>query len=152
MLHASLCLQVLKMIYVCWRKRLIVWAPLWAMCYRSQEIGIHVSQETCTSYSCTPFIAHMLLMFTHMTLYMLMFTLVHIMDIRATLHNFVMIRYIIQNLQTILFGLESANPHGPNRVWVPKFTHILFDVGVGSRLTWGCWCFDGAFRDKWWHF
>ena len=29
---------------------------------------------------------------------------------------------------------KGANPHGPNRVWVPKFAPILFDVGVGSRL------------------
>ena len=30
---------------------------------------------------------------------------------------------------------KGANPHGPNRVWVSKFTPILFDVGVGSHLT-----------------
>ena len=30
---------------------------------------------------------------------------------------------------------KGANPHGPNRVWVPKSTPILFDVGVGSHLT-----------------
>ena len=30
---------------------------------------------------------------------------------------------------------KGANPHGPNRVWVAKFTPILFDVGVGSYLT-----------------
>ena len=30
---------------------------------------------------------------------------------------------------------KCANPHGPNMVWVPKFTPIVFDVGVGSRMT-----------------
>ena len=30
---------------------------------------------------------------------------------------------------------KGTNPHGPNRVWVPKATPIVFDVGVGSRLT-----------------
>ena len=30
---------------------------------------------------------------------------------------------------------KGANPYGPNKVWVPKVTPILFDVGVGSRLT-----------------
>ena len=30
---------------------------------------------------------------------------------------------------------KGANPHGPNRVWVPKDTPILFDVGVGSHMT-----------------
>ena len=31
---------------------------------------------------------------------------------------------------------KGANPHGPNRVWAPKATLILFDVGVGSHMTW----------------
>ena len=30
---------------------------------------------------------------------------------------------------------KGANPHGPKRVWVPKTTPILFDVGVGSHMT-----------------
>ena len=30
---------------------------------------------------------------------------------------------------------KGANPHGPNRVWVPKSTPIVFNVGVGSHLT-----------------
>jgi len=30
---------------------------------------------------------------------------------------------------------KGANPHGLNKIWVPKFTLIVFDVGVGSRLT-----------------
>ena len=48
---------------------------------------------------------------------------------------------------------KSANPHGSNRVWVPKTTPILFDVGVGSHSMWGYWCLEvDAFRAKRWQF
>ena len=30
---------------------------------------------------------------------------------------------------------EGTNPHGPKRVWVPKTTPPIFDVGVGSHMT-----------------
>ena len=30
---------------------------------------------------------------------------------------------------------KSANLYGPKKIWVPKFTPIVFDVGVGSHLT-----------------
>jgi len=30
---------------------------------------------------------------------------------------------------------KGANPYGPKKVWVPKFTPIVFDVGVGSHKT-----------------
>ena len=30
---------------------------------------------------------------------------------------------------------KGVNPHGPKKVWVPKSTPIVFDVGVGSHLT-----------------
>ena len=30
---------------------------------------------------------------------------------------------------------KCANPHGRDKVWAPKSTSILFNVGVGSRLT-----------------
>ena len=72
----------------------------------------------------------------HMILCMPMCTLVHIVDVRATLQNFVMIEYIIQILQINLFGLEMVlTPFGPKNIWVPKFTSTLFDIGVGSHLT-----------------
>ena len=59
---------------------------------------------------------HMLLTDTPITC-MLMCTLVHIVDVRATLLNFVMIE------------------HGPKKLWVPKTTPIVYDVGVGSHMT-----------------
>jgi len=30
---------------------------------------------------------------------------------------------------------EGTNPHGPNKIWVPKTTPSMFDVGVGSHMT-----------------
>jgi len=30
---------------------------------------------------------------------------------------------------------EGTNPHGPKKVWVPKTTPPIFDVGVGSHMT-----------------
>ena len=29
---------------------------------------------------------------------------------------------------------KGANPHGPKKVWVPKFALIIIDVGMGSHL------------------
>ena len=41
-----------------------------------------------------------------------------------------------ENLATkFVWVRKGANPHRPKRVWVPKTTPMLFDVGVDSRLT-----------------
>ena len=78
----------------------------------------------------------MLRTFMYTTLCMLMCTLVHIVDVRATLLSFVMIRIHDSNLATkFVWVRKGANPHGPKRVWVPKTTPMLFDVGVDSRMT-----------------
>ena len=29
---------------------------------------------------------------------------------------------------------KGTHPHGPNKIWVPKSTPIVFDVGVGSHM------------------
>ena len=35
-----------------------------------------------------------------------------------------------------MFGVpNNANPRGPKRKWVPKFSPLVFDVGVGSHMT-----------------
>ena len=57
------------------------------------------------------------------------------MDVRATLQNFALIELMIQILQIDLLVRKGANPYGPKRVWVPKTTPMIFDVGVGSRMT-----------------
>ena len=31
---------------------------------------------------------------------------------------------------------EGTNPHGPKKIWVPKTIPLVYDVGVGSRMTW----------------
>ena len=77
----------------------------------------------------------MLIMLKHM-MCMLMCTIVHIVDVRATLQNFVMIGYIIQNFQISLSGLGNVlTPLDPKRMWIPKATSIVFNVGVGSHTT-----------------
>ena len=64
---------------------------------------------------------HMLLMFTHMTLGMLMFTLVHIVDERASLQNFALIKLMTQILQINLFGLGKVlTPMDPIRYGYQK--------------------------------
>ena len=57
---------------------------------------------------------HMLPTYIHTTPFMLMCTHVHIADVRATLQNFVIIGYMIQILQTNLFGLgKELTPMDP---------------------------------------
>ena len=57
---------------------------------------------------------HMLIML--MITRMLMCTLVHIVDVHATLQNFVMIEYIIQILQINLFGIGKVlTPMDPKK-------------------------------------
>ena len=67
--------------------------------FRKKQVShIHVHQSWHTHAS------HI----THMTSFMLVCTLVHIVDARATLQSFVMIEYIIQILQASLFGLVKV--------------------------------------------
>ena len=37
-----------------------------------------------------------------------------------------------------------ANPRGPKRKWVPKSPPLVFDVGVGSHMTWEDWRLGGG--------
>ena len=30
---------------------------------------------------------------------------------------------------------NNTNPRGPKRKWVPKFSPLVFDVGLGSNMT-----------------
>ena len=47
-------------------------------------------------------------------------------------------------MQTSLFGLGKVLTPEPNKVWVPKATPILFDVGVGSHMTLEAWYLGGG--------
>ena len=67
---------------------------------------------------------------------MLMCTLVHIVGCKGHLVKFCFDRINDSNFVN-RFGWvrKGANPYGPKRVWIPKATPILFDVGVGSHMT-----------------
>jgi len=55
---------------------------------------------------------------------------------RGHLAKFCFDRLNIDNLaKKFVWVREGTNPHGPKRVWVPKTTPPLFDVGVGSHMT-----------------
>ena len=78
----------------------------------------------------------MLIMLTHMILYMLESTFVHIVVVRATMQNFCFDRINILNFASKhVWVRKDTNPHGPKKVWVPKITPISFDFGVGSHNT-----------------
>jgi len=127
-----------------WRKVLIVWAPLWAIVPWS----IHAWNpwfERNKFHPCMHTIhgIHMLLTITNITLCMLMCILVYIVDVRATLLDFCYDRIHDENLaNNFVWVKKGTNPYGPKRVWVPKTTPIVFDVGVGSRITWERWCLE----------
>jgi len=45
-------------------------------------------------------------------------------------------RIHVENLANdFVWGRKGTNPYGPKRKWVPKTTPMVFDVGVGSRIT-----------------
>ena len=67
---------------------------------------------------------------------MLMCTHVHIVDGKGHLAKFCYDRLHTSNLvKNFVWVREGTNPHGPNKIWVPKITPPLFDVGVGSHMT-----------------
>ena len=77
----------------------------------------------------------MLIMLTHMIVCILMCILIHIVDVRATLQNFVMIGLNLNFANKFVWVRKGANPLRPKKIWVQKFTPILFDVGVSSHMT-----------------
>ena len=43
-----------------------------------------------------------------------------------------------------------SNPCRPNKkIWVPKFSPLVVDVGVGSHKTWEDWCHGGGCIEIW---
>ena len=78
---------------------------------------------------------HMLLMFTHDTMYAHVYTYTHC-ERKGHLAKFCYDRINNSNfVNKFVWVRKGANSHGPNKVWVPKSTPIVFDIGVGSRLT-----------------
>ena len=75
------------------------------------------------------------IMLTHMILCMLMCTLIHF-GRKGHFAKFCYDRIYNSNfINKFVWVRKGANAHGPNKVWVPKFTPIVFDVGVGSHMT-----------------
>jgi len=71
----------------------------------------------------------------HHTLYAHVYTCTHC-GRKGHLTRFCYDRIHDENLANkFVWVRKGTNPHGPNRVWVPKITPIIFDVGVGSRMT-----------------
>ena len=71
----------------------------------------------------------------HNTMYVHVYTCIHC-GRKGYLAKFCYDRVHDVNLANrFVWVRKGANPHGPKRVWIPKATPILFDVGVGSHLT-----------------
>jgi len=71
---------------------------------------------------------------THDSMYALVYTCTHCGH-KGHLAKFYYDRIHISNFANKFIQVrKGANPHGPNKVWIPKFTPIVLDVGVGSHL------------------
>jgi len=71
----------------------------------------------------------------HHTLYAHVYTCTHCGRM-GHLAKFCFDRLHSSNLATkFVWVREGTNPHGPKKLWVPKTTPPIFDVGVGSHMT-----------------
>ena len=71
----------------------------------------------------------------HHTLYAHVYTCTHC-GRKGHLTKFCYDRIHASNLANkFVWVREGTNPHGPKRVWVPKTTPLVYDVGVGSHMT-----------------
>ena len=106
------------------------------MCYESQEIGIHASQEICFTFACTPSRhTHAHHAHTHDSMYVNVYTCTHCGP-TGQLAKFCYDRINVLNFANkFVWVRKDDNPHGPKKVWVPKSILIVFDVGVGSHKT-----------------
>ena len=78
---------------------------------------------------------HAFHVYTHNTMFAHVYTYTHC-GCKGHLAKFCYDRVYNVNLANrFVWVRKCTNPHGPNRVWVTKTTPILFDVGVGSRMT-----------------
>ena len=106
------------------------------MCQESYTFGIYVLKETSSIYACTQITAtHASHVHAHNTMYAHVYTCTHC-GRKGHLAKYCYDKIHDVNLATkFVWVRKGANPHGPNKVWVPKVTLILFDVGVGSHMT-----------------
>ena len=93
---------------------------------------------------------HMLIMLTHDSMYAHIYTCTHC-GRKGHLAKFCYYGINDSNfVNKLVWVRKGTNPHGPNIVWVPKFTPIVFDIGVGSNLMWGYRYLDGECVWAWW--
>ena len=72
---------------------------------------------------------------THNTMYAHVYICTHY-GRKGHLAKFYYDRIHDENLATKFVSVrKGTNPHGPKRVWVPKTTPIVFDVGVSPHMT-----------------
>ena len=100
------------------------------MCYGAQEIEIPVSQETCTLYSGTSFTAYTRLSCSHTWFYVCLCVHLYTLWTYGPPSKFCYDRLNTSNfVNKFVWVRKDANPNGPNKIWVPKSTPIVFDVG-----------------------
>ena len=130
-------LQLLKVIYVFWRRVYIVWAPLWAnVPWTTHGWNPCFTRNTLLIYMHTKHGIHTLIILIHMIPCMLMGTLVHIVNVRVTLQSFAMIEYIIQILQTSLFGLRKMLTPWTQEGMGTKIHSYCIWCRYDSHMTW----------------
>ena len=67
-----------------------------------------------------------------------------------------LVRFYFDGLNSLNFANKNVwfsiatNLHGPKKKWVQKFSSLVFDIGVGSHMTWEVWCLDdGCVWARW---
>ena len=71
----------------------------------------------------------------HHTMYAHVYTCIHC-ERKGHLTKFCYDRIHVSNLaKNFVWVRNDTNPHGPKKLWVPKTTPIVYDVGVGSHMT-----------------
>ena len=71
----------------------------------------------------------MLIMLTHNSMYDNVYTCTHC-GRKGHLAKYCYDRINVSNFSNKFVWIrKGANPYGPNKVWVPKFTPFLFDAG-----------------------
>ena len=121
------------------------------MCLKPHTFGIYVSQETSFTYACTQTTAYTCLLRTYTQHHVCSCVHMYTLWTKDYLAKFCYDRIDDSNFANkFVWVRKGANPHGPNKIWVPKFTPVLFDICVGSHLTWGHWCLDDGCFCAWW--
>ena len=69
---------------------------------------------------------------THSTIYANVYTCTHC-DRKGHLTKFYYYRINALTFVSNNVWARSTNPHGPKKVWVPKFIPISFEIGMGSH-------------------